>query len=171
MRPDWPAQLSIWGRLAYLEQIVLGAGLAADTQFCPARALLPWTTPAALLPTHRTTAHGILVVGHITAHPRARQPPLANHKYQIGILTIIDQGIAAPFLESIFDIRNGQLIAPIQVSLEFVTVYRFHIHKPRVVEDFWERGLFSLLLCCGNGWQQQQKQHGHLKTIHAKTSG
>src|ERR1035438_3272351 len=98
MRPDWPAQLSIWGGLAYLEQIVLGAGLAADTQFCPARALLPRNTPAALLPTHRTTAHGILVVSHTTAHPCARQPPLANHEDQIGIFNVIGERVAAPFL-------------------------------------------------------------------------
>src|SRR5665213_2171856 len=137
MRPDWPAQLSIWGGLTYLEQIVLGADLAANTQFWPARPLLPWATPAALLPPHRATAHGILIVVHITARPSARQPSLANNEDQIGILTIIDQGIATPFLESIFDIRNGQPVRRIQTSLEFVSVNRFHIHIACVVEGFW----------------------------------
>jgi hypothetical protein len=40
-----------------------------------------------------------------------------------------------------------------------------------MVEDFRERRLSSLLLCCGKGWQQQQKQEGHLESTHANTSG
>src|SRR5665213_4513080 len=77
----------------------------------------------------------VAALGH--ARPSARQPSLANNEDQIGILTIIDQGIATPFLESIFDIRNGQPVRRIQTSLEFVSVNRFHIHIACVVEGFW----------------------------------